>query len=96
MKMNRRKVAVILAAILILIFGAACVRGAIENKNQYTVRAYCEYLGNGILEFSFEGESFEYALEKGDRIPTENIVRVVMDNNGTCGFLEDDSVLKYY
>lgn len=96
MKMNRRKVAVILAAILILIFGAACVRGVIENKNQYTVMACCEYLENGILEFSFEGESFQYALEKGDRIPTKNLVRVVMDNNGTRGFLKDDSVLKYY
>ena len=86
----------ILAAILILIFGATCVRGTIENKNQYMVKAYCEYLRNGILEFFFKGESFEYVLEKGDKIPTENIVRIVMDNTGTRGFLKDDSILKYY
>lgn len=96
MKMNRRKVAVVLAAILMLIFGAACICRAIKNQNQYTVMAYCEYLGNGILEFSFEDESFQYTLERGDTIPMKNIVRVVMDNNGTRGFLKDDFILKYY
>lgn len=96
MKMNKRKMAMILAAILILIFGATCVHGAVKNKNRYTILAYCEYSGNGILEFSFEGESFRYSLEKGDKIPKKTIVRVVMDNNGTRGFLKDDSLLKYY
>lgn len=64
MKMNKRKVVVILAAILILIFGAACVCGIVENKNQYTTMAYCEYLENEILKFSFKGESFQSTLER--------------------------------
>ena len=75
-----------------IIFGMGKV--AAVNKNRYYVEAYCEQDG-GELVFTFYGNEFVWALGAGDKIPADNIVLLLMDNNGTVGMLEDDAIINY-
>ena len=75
-----------------IIFGMGKV--AAVNKNRYYVEAYCEQNGGKLL-FTFHGNTFAWELGAGDKIPKKSIVLLVMDNNGTEGFLEDDTIVKY-
>ena len=92
-KMKKILYAVIAIVLLVaVIFGIGKV--ATVNKNRYYVEAYCEQDGGELL-FTFHGNTFAWELGAGDRIPKESIVVLVMDNNGTEGFLEDDMIVKY-
>lgn len=85
-----------LALALITLFSAAFFvsRTYKVNKTRYYVEAYCE-LNNKELNFTFCGHNFVWELEKGDKIPSDEIVLLLMDNNGTENYINDDIIIKY-
>ena len=84
-------IVILVSIILCVVMGAHAAK---INKNRYWVEAYCEQDG-GDLVFTFCGEEFAWTLGAGDKIPTNNIVLLLMDNNGTVGMLEDDAIISY-
>ena len=84
-------IVILVSVILCAVMGAHAAK---VNKNRYWVEAYCEQDG-GELVFTFCGEEFVWTLGAGDKIPADNIVLLLMDNNGTVGMLEDDAIISY-
>ena len=92
--MNRKIAAILISIVILMQLIMVCVKVAETNKNRYYVDAYCEY-ENGELIFTFYDNDFIWTLGKGDKIPTDNFVLLVMDNNGTENFLQDDVIISY-
>ena len=84
-------IVILVSVILCAVMGAHAAK---VNQNRYYVEAYCEQDG-GELVFTFYGNEFVWVLGAGDKIPTDNIVVLLMDNNGTVGMLEDDAIINY-
>lgn len=89
----KKFIAIVLLAIVIY-GGVLMFYAAKTNENRYRVDAYCEQNG-GELIFTYCGQDFVWSLAAGDRIPTDNHVILLVDNNGTKGFLEDDFIIDY-
>ena len=72
----------------------AAIQTAKQNKNRYYVEAYCEQINNE-LHFIFYGNEFIYILNKNESAPKDKFVMLLMDNNGTENYLEDDMIIKW-
>ena len=88
----------LIAFIMVLVF-ALCAFGVGHaskvNSHRYYAEALCTQ-EDGALVFTFYDNSFIWELNVGDKIPTEKVVVLVMDNNGTEGYLADDSIISYH
>ena len=89
-----KKIIAALMIVVLLVAGIGLVKVAKVNKTRYWVEAYCEY-ENGELIFTFCGNNFVWTLGEGDRIPKGHHVVLLMENNGTEGFLQDDEIISY-
>ena len=89
-----KKVMALVLIISIALCAAIGIHAYNVNKTRYWTEAYCEQ-SNGELIFTFCGESFVWTLGAGDTIPKTNYVTILMDNNGTEGFLEDDIIISF-
>jgi hypothetical protein len=89
-----KKLIAVVVALVILVSAFGIAHVAKVNKTRYYVEAYCELQGDELV-FTFHGAEFTWELENGDKIPKGNVVVLVMDNNGTKGMLEDDSIISY-
>ena len=89
-----KKIIAVLMIAVLMIAGIGLAKVAKVNKTRYWVEAYCEY-ENGELVFTFCGNDFVWKLDEGDKIPKGHHVVLLMDNNGTEGFLQDDEVISY-
>ena len=87
----------LIAFVMILVL-ALCALGmghaAKVNENRYYAEAFCRQEGSKLI-FDFCGNSFVWHLGAGDKIPENQMVLLVMDNNGTVGQLEDDFIVSY-
>ena len=75
-----------------IIFGMGKV--ATVNKNRYWVEAYCEQENNELI-FTFSNHSFVWELGANDKTPSNHYAVLLMDNNNTEGYLEDDIIISY-
>jgi len=89
-----KKLIAIALLVIMICGGALMIHAAKTNENRYRVDAYCEQNG-GELIFTYCGQNFIWSLAAGDRIPIDNHVVLLVDNNGTKGFLEDDFIIDY-
>ena len=89
-----KKFVAIVIAITVALCGVMAIHAAKVNKTRYYVEAYCEQNG-GELVFTFCGQDFVWELGAGDKIPNGHHVVLLMENNGTEGFLQDDTILNY-
>jgi hypothetical protein len=89
-----KKFIAVLMIVVLLVAGIGLAKVAKVNKMRYWVEAYCEY-ENGELVFTFCGEEFVWELGEGDKIPKGHHVVLLMENNGTEGFLQDDEIISY-
>lgn len=90
-----KKIVYIAIAIVLLMAAIIGVSKVVAvNENRYCVEACCEQNGGELL-FTFRGNTFAWELGADDKIPKESTVLLVMDNNGTENFLEDDMIVKY-
>lgn len=89
-----KKFVAIVIAITVILCGVMITHTAKVNKTRYYAEAYCEQDG-GELVFTFCGHDFVWELGAGDKIPNDNRVVLLMENNGTEGFLQDDTILNY-
>ena len=89
-----KKIVIFTMIIALLLGGIGLAHAAKVNKNRYYIEAHCEQNG-GELVFTFYGEEFVWTLGAGDKIPADNIVLLLMDNNGTKGMVEDDVIINY-
>lgn len=85
-------VVLIITALLVAVMSISKI--AETNKTRYWVEAYCEY-ENGELVFTFCDNDFVWVLGEGDKIPKGHHVVLLVDNNGTEGFLQDDEIISY-
>lgn len=89
-----KKILAVLMIVALVIIGISAVKIAQVNKTRYWVEAYCEQEG-GELHFTFCGNDFIWTLSEGDKIPKGHHVVLLMENNGTEGFLQDDEIISY-
>lgn len=90
----KKLVAIILTAVILVGAGVGFAKLAEQNKNLYCVEATCEQDGN-LLIFTFADNAFVWELGADDKAPQTAVVVLTMHNNGTPGFLEDDSIIKW-
>ena len=84
----------VIAIVLLVAIIFSMGKIAAVNKTRYWVEAYCEQNGDELV-FTFCGQDFVWKLGAGDKIPNGHHVVLLMENNGTEGFLQDDTILNY-
>jgi len=89
-----KKIIAVLMIVVLSVAGIGLAKVAKVNKTRYWVEAYCEY-ENGELVFTFCDNDFVWVLGEGDKIPSGHHVVLLMENNGTEGFLQDDEIISY-
>lgn len=93
--MTKKTLAIILASFVVMLqLAMLSVKIARANASRYWVEAYCEQENNELI-FTFSNHSFVWELGANDKTPSNHYAVLLMDNNNTEGYLEDDIIISY-
>ena len=91
-ELNLKRAALIILTLAILITGFIAINN--KSKNKYYVTAEVEQINNK-LYFYFYDNIFVWELSEDEEAPQKRRCLVLMDNNGTENFLEDDKIISF-